>query len=761
MFQPTPEQQKAIDLFAEGGHLAIQAGAGCGKSTVLRAIAHEYRDRRVAYTAFNKAICQEQKGKMGRNVRVRTMHGFAFDAVGREFSGRSNVRRTSAENAKALGINEPVWVPQIGGGSRALRPAWLASYVLRALGRFCQSDAEAPSVDHFRYVDGIDAPDSATGKRTYKANDMLRARMLPALNRAWEDAQKTNGVLPYSPAHFLKMWELGLHPSRPGVRRMPWIGAEILMIDEAQDMSPIMLSIIKKQMQLGSRVVLVGDSAQAINSFNGCLDAFKNIEVDRTAYLSQSFRFGQDLADFANTLLAQLDTPLRLKGRPGSDDEAGYIGPCEMIDAILCRTNATAVSEALTLMKAGRKVHLVGNTAQAVVSFARGAIELRDQGWTAHPELSCFSTWGQVQDYCLAPETRVLTSDLRWQTIDTLEPGDRLVGFDEETPADARGRRYRTAVVESVKTITRPCYRITTDDGTTVTASAEHRWIVQQGNNLRWMHTERLSPGTPILTLGRWEEEDTKDAGWLAGMFDGEGSAGCRGESSRNRHLSISQKEGPVLERVRSLLKDRGFEFGDYAHGSAPSEVRQLVIRGGLSEQLRLLGTTRPERLVAAAGGLWERRQIGRTPRTKVVNVEYVGEREVVAVRTDARTFIAEGLLSHNCEFDELGSDIALLVKLVEDFGPEAIIAGLADLSDLRAADVTVGTVHCVKGLEWDTVKLAADFPPPGQLDGNADELMLLYVAVTRARNALDVTACPSFAKAPDTVPAWLAGAAA
>ncbi len=514
-FQPTAEQQTALDLFAGGGHLAIQAGAGTGKSATLKLIAHDYRDRRVAYTAFNKAIVKSMSRSMAdagyRHVRCSTVHSFAMGAVGNLYRDRFKAGRMKPRAmAAAMGLDRPLWVPQMGGGSRALAAGWQASFVMGALQRFCQTADAEPGVQHFRYVDGIDAPDPKTGERTYAANNRLRRDLLPALRKAWVDATNPKGVLPYKHDFYLKMFQLGMHPKDLSKRGFYHLGAEILMIDEAQDMSPVMLGIIKGQIRAGVRVVLVGDSAQAINGFMGAIDAFKNIEVDNTCYLTQSFRFGSDIADFANTILAQFDTPLRLKGKPGGPDDTGWIGRCERPDVILTRTNAVAVSEALTLVTGGRRVYLAGKTAEAATAFAQAAADLKVDGWTAHPDLGCFTTWGQVQEY------------------------------------------------------------------------AEH---------------------------------------------------------------------------------------------------------------------------------------------------------------------------------DELGGEIKLLVDLVDRFGTEAIIAGLARMVDAEDADITVCTAHSSKGLQWGDVKLASDFPPPGKL--NEDELMLLYVAVTRAQDVLDVTACPSFATAPDTVPAWLVGAAA
>ncbi|HEX7277870.1 MAG TPA: ATP-binding domain-containing protein, partial [Acidimicrobiales bacterium] len=108
-------------------------------------------------------------------------------------------------------------------------------------------------------------------------------------------------------------------------------------------------------------------------------------------------------------------------------------------------------------------------------------------------------------------------------------------------------------------------------------------------------------------------------------------------------------------------------------------------------------------------------------------------------------------------ENDPSGSELRLLVRLVDEFGTDTITDALGRLPREADADVVVSTAHKSKGREWSTVALADDFPAPkpGSLPDPA-ELRLLYVAVTRARHTLDITACPALAEPkpkPVTVP--------
>ena len=93
---------------------------------------------------------------------------------------------------------------------------------------------------------------------------------------------------------------------------------------------------------------------------------------------------------------------------------------------------------------------------------------------------------------------------------------------------------------------------------------------------------------------------------------------------------------------------------------------------------------------------------------------------------------------------DHAGADLKVLVDLIDSHGPEQLIYLVDQLVPETDADLVVSTAHKAKGREWPTVRLAGDFAGPDQRgDGRPAEVpraeaMLAYVAVTRARHALD-----------------------
>lgn len=91
------------------------------------------------------------------------------------------------------------------------------------------------------------------------------------------------------------------------------------------------------------------------------------------------------------------------------------------------------------------------------------------------------------------------------------------------------------------------------------------------------------------------------------------------------------------------------------------------------------------------------------------------------------------------------GSDIRIKVKLIQEYGIERLLDILSKLINIKDAspedyDVVISTAHKAKGLEWNSVQIGGDFRIPeeeGEIPSDA-ELMLMYVAITRAKLSID-----------------------
>ena len=406
--------------------LVIGAGAGTGKTFTLKQL-EQVLSGNGQYTAFNSSLVAESKAKFKR-AACNTTHSLAFRAVGKQFAHRLNGARVrSWEIASRLGIEDfyvelpaSLAPPEADGKpqTRRLKAAFLAGQVTVAVRRFCQSaDAEIVA-KHFTRFDGIDE----AGK--YDNSDKVKSYLLPFARKAWADLTDPNGsTMPFSHDVYVKLWQMGQGRDRPV------IAADYILLDEAQDTAPVMLSIL--QQQTHALLILVGDDNQQIYEWRGAVNAMGAFPGAPRRLLSQSFRFGQTVADVANAVLAGLEVPtdLVMSGLPTIPTRVGAVKEPR---CYLYRTNAGAIGRLMQAMDEGKRGHLIGGTSE-VVAFCRAAIDLQNRRGTTHPELGCFNTWAEVQEYSKEDEGQDLR--LMVKLIDDFK-ADRIIAALEDMPPE-------------------------------------------------------------------------------------------------------------------------------------------------------------------------------------------------------------------------------------------------------------------------------------------------------------------------------------
>jgi len=281
--------------------------------------------------------------------------------------------------------------------------------------------------------------------------------------------------------------------------------------------------------------------------------------------------------------------------------------------------------------------------------------------------------WKLNGDWCVSPETKILCSDLTWKKACDVTVGQELVGFNE----DLKDKKLKGSVVEAVKKLIKPCVKITTTKGSIV-CSKDHMWVIRkpygnvknQAGKCGWVKAEDAKEGDQISYFtDPWEVENSHDAGYLAGFFDGEGWISPKKWRSG---IGFGQNPGPVLDKILALLSERGFNFTkketrDYtSFNPATYRCEKFKITGLSRPSLRFLGSIRPTRLLTHSRFQWEGAS-WKGPRkdiVKILSVEDVGDQEVIAIQTSTRTFIADGYLSHNCVCLFLGGSIHMPIMI-------------------------------------------------------------------------------------------------
>jgi DNA repair photolyase len=311
--------------------------------------------------------------------------------------------------------------------------------------------------------------------------------------------------------------------------------------------------------------------------------------------------------------------------------------------------------------------------------------------WTINPYRGC----SHACVYCLGGETPILMADGRPRPLAEVRVGDAIYG----TVREGNYRRYAVTEVLAHWQTVRTAYRVTLEDGTSLVASGDHRFLTDRG----WKHVtgteqgaqrrphltvrnELLGTGgfaelpkdtadyrrgylcgtirgdthptagqqalnrarryltdaaTDVQSLTEWPDDPSADwrRGFLAAIFDAEGS-------HKSNILRFASTDQVVADWTVSSLRALGFDVA-VDRLAQPSGLRSVRLRGGLKERLRFFHSTDP--------AITRKRDIAGTAlksaaKLRVAAIEPLGlELPMYDITTGTGDFIANGVVSHNC----------------------------------------------------------------------------------------------------------------
>jgi superfamily I DNA/RNA helicase len=368
----TKEQLWALNLSKTGDDLKIEAFAGSGKTFLLGAIAESLqKDGKTGlYVAFNKAIATEAAAKFPGNVDCRTAHSLAFGAVGRHYKSRLQ-KVNGSVIAKYLNLKDQFLLNHTAVGNM----------VLDTIRKFCFSADKIIKADHVPFVELDEGSEAATPEHIKQ----LRVKIAGYAREIWHKMIDQKQSMPITHDVYLKLWSLN----------NPSLNYDFILFDEAQDANAVMLDIIGQQKR--AQKIYVGDRYQQIYSWRGAVNAMDTIKTKHTCRVSQSFRFGQGVADKANEILnTYLDptVPIHIKGNP---DTRSVLNKIPWPDAIICRTNGQVMSQTIANLTE-HSVYIAGGVNE-MVRMLKGAEDLMAGKKTQVTELALFEDWESVKEF--------------------------------------------------------------------------------------------------------------------------------------------------------------------------------------------------------------------------------------------------------------------------------------------------------------------------------------------------------------------------
>ncbi|KAM4719257.1 F-box DNA helicase 1 isoform 2-T2 [Anableps anableps] len=270
----TREQQEILSHDIQDDHvIKIVAFAGTGKTTTLVRYAAQHPQLRFLYVAFNKSVACEARRRFPPNVDCKTAHSLAYNDVGMRYK----VHEKLTFNVKPFSIHLAL-TPGAGGYSRA-------KVVATILNAFMASADQSIGTQHVPY-------DYAVSRGCRRVIEPEEQRFfITEAKRIWnkmKDVKEKSKQAYYMPHDgYLKLWQL----RNPKPRLTDQYDA--IFIDEAQDCTPAIMDVLLSQ-RCGK--ILVGDPHQQIYTFKGAVNALHSVCHTHIFYLTQSFRFGAEIA---------------------------------------------------------------------------------------------------------------------------------------------------------------------------------------------------------------------------------------------------------------------------------------------------------------------------------------------------------------------------------------------------------------------------------------------------------------------------------
>ena len=341
----TEEQRAIIDAAVNTtGNIMVTARAGSAKTTTLIWIAEAMPRSVTGLTlAFNAKIRDEMRDRMPSNFTAMTLNGIGYSAWRRFISRPTRVWKTKNYNLLKEQIDKldkdeqsAAW-ETFGDTLRAIAAGKNAGYLYDNT-----SAAYKPLITEEDFFGEF---------LEINATELQRELINRVTKLSWEKTKQ--GILDFD--------DMILAPAVAGVS---FDSYDMVLIDEAQDLSAINHVLVQKIVKSRSRVILVGDPCQAIYGFRGAdttsMNKLGKMFDAKPFSLTTSFRCSQAVTENARWRAPDMRWPDWAK--PGLVLHAADWASEDIPDgaAVLCRNNAPLFAMAIRLLRDGRYPELAG-----------------------------------------------------------------------------------------------------------------------------------------------------------------------------------------------------------------------------------------------------------------------------------------------------------------------------------------------------------------------------------------------------------------
>jgi len=366
-------------------NLIIEAVAGSGKTTTLQECVERLpNDKKILICAFNKSIKLELESRIKKsNVTIKTFHGFGYSSIlrNREYFTSTKL------NPKILQdfIKDLCYNHKKLKGNRGAAYS-LSRKLLKLSEKLKNNDADFKSFENIKEIssrhgiefhfeieslikiseDYLKKLDKDSDEYSDKLKDLniLKSECIYTKDLVIE---LIYNIYTFSIDNFSVFEDMVWLPVRYKFKAYDY---DYIFVDEAQDLNMIQMNLIKTLIPESSRIIIFGDSKQAIYGFRGSMtDGMKQFQEYFNAKplpLSICYRCPEVIIRYLQNLVPQI------RGKP--DNEEGVMGEVDAYDGkgkfilhnnmnngdiVISRTNRALIKLLFKLMDLGLSAYIM------------------------------------------------------------------------------------------------------------------------------------------------------------------------------------------------------------------------------------------------------------------------------------------------------------------------------------------------------------------------------------------------------------------
>jgi hypothetical protein len=319
--------------------------------------------------------------------------------------------------------------------------------------------------------------------------------------------------------------------------------------------------------------------------------------------------------------------------RPGWDEEALAVGEHSVAGVVGTNDLGNPV------VKSGR--HSTHSLIRRSYVEELGTID--EQGKALHE--------GYWHCWCNPPEAPIWMADLSFRALAEVQVGDEVMGWERVPAGSTSLNQLRNSRVLGVQERVAPLIRVLMESGREVRCTPDHLWLSGWFSPSAPRHREWIEAkvGSSLLRVIDDPIIEVAPAlrqlaGWLGGIYDGEGSGLSAALQSEEANPEVTAAIQEALLRL-DIAHTRSLRPARERWGS---DLTDFVLTGGRQGYLKFLLLTQPVKRGFLAEKILGGKRFGQ--RDRIVAVEPAGESEVISLTTETGNYVAWGYASKNCD---------------------------------------------------------------------------------------------------------------